>query len=79
MSIANNTNDVRTLRNPKYEIMRSLLLENPILQDTHKAAILSEDEEARWFIKNIIKGTKLENHFNFLPMKLGKKFYNIFD
>lgn len=72
MSIANNTNDVRTLRNPKYEIMRSLLLENPILQDTHKAAILSEDEEARWFIKNIIKGTKLENHFNFLPMKLGK-------
>lgn len=72
MSTANNVVAVKTLRNPQYDVIRSLLLEDPILQDTHKAQILTEDDEARWFIKNIIKGTKLENHFSFLPIRIGK-------
>ena len=72
MSIANDFSHVQTLRNPPYYSIRALLLEQPSINTHYKIGILSEDEEARWFIKNILDGTALKDCFELLPTKIGK-------
>lgn len=74
LSIANGINNLNILTNPDYNQIKAFLYENPRLYSNHitKVKILTEDEEARWFLTKIFEGTDLENKFELLPIKIGK-------
>jgi len=74
LSIANGIDNLAIVSNPDYRQIMAFLYENPRLSltSTTKVKILTEDEEARWFITKLLEGTTLENQFDLLPIKIGK-------
>lgn len=71
LSIANRI--LQTIRTPTADVLHRLLLESPLLIAKRKIKIFTEDEEARWFIKNILRdNTTLMNRLDLLDVKIGK-------
>lgn len=62
--------NLQNYRNPPYSTIKSNLIEIPIFTQSKKLNIITEDEEARWTIQNIIEGTPLQNKINLMPIKL---------
>ena len=70
LSVANQS--LKCKRSPKLSTLRSLLLEEPSIRNRKQIKILTEDNEARWFIKNIFQYDSINDQFQLLDVQIGK-------
>ncbi|MBE6106791.1 ATP-dependent endonuclease [Anaerovibrio lipolyticus] len=70
LSIANHI--LQCKRSPKLETLRSLLLEEPHLRKQKQVKIITEDAEARWFIKKMFYQDAEYAQFKLLDLHMGK-------
>ena len=65
---------IQVHHNPNYYTVKSLLEEDPLINQDNKIKVYTEDAEARWFLKNLSNeyATRIIARLNLLDTKIGK-------